>query len=691
MDSRGPISVSLFFTCMADAFYPGVCFAATEVLERFGVKVNVPLSQTCCGQPAFHTGNRKEARIVARKLLRSFPDDGYIVTPSCSCATMVRDGYPVLFRDEPRTLALARSFSERTYELSRFLVDVLGVTDPKSPFAGKVTYHESCRLPKVPGSADPPRTLLRAIPGLTLVEMEEASGCCGFGGVFSIHHPQVSCAITERKIERILATGAACVTSADLGCLLNLAGMISRYGYPVKALHLAEALQAALGNATGRAAARRAAAVASFPGFEAARERASGIRRETLSRLDAHLARFVDEAEKRGAVVHVARDAAQARGIAVRIAKEEGIALAVRSKSTAAEEISLDDALREAGIEEAETDLGGYVARLAGEPPSHILSSAFHMTRKGISRVFEREFGEPPAEGIPELAAIARKRLAGAFSAAGMGVSGANFLVADTGSVVLVSNDGNVRAGALLPRVHLAVAGIEKVLPRMADLPLFLRLLSRSATGQPLPSYVSFLTGPRREGDAEGPERLHILLIDCGRSAILEGKYREALKCIRCGACLGACPVYRCVGGRPYGWVYPGPIGSVLTPLLAGLAEASTLPDASTLCGACANVCPVKVPIPSFLLELRADTRDQGLRTPGEIAKAKTYASIMKRAGLLEALERLAGEISRLISKGTPISGMPYPFAGWTERRDFPAAARRPFRKLWKIRRGTRE
>lgn len=244
MDPRGPVSASLFFSCSADAFAPGVCFAAAEVLERFGVRVEAPLSQTCCGQPAFSTGNRKEARSVARKLLRSFPDDGYIVTPSGSCAAMVHDGFPVLFRDEPRTLAAARAFAERTFELSRFLVDVLGVTDPKSSFAGTVTYHESCQMPKGPwrGAPDPPRTLLRAIPGVALVEMEEAGRCCGFGGVFSVRHPRISCAMTERKIERILATGAAFVAMADMGCLLNIGGMISRYGYPVKALHLAEVL-----------------------------------------------------------------------------------------------------------------------------------------------------------------------------------------------------------------------------------------------------------------------------------------------------------------------------------------------------------------------------------------------------------------------------------------------------------------
>ncbi|MBI5904747.1 MAG: (Fe-S)-binding protein [Deltaproteobacteria bacterium] len=242
MDPKGPIPVSLFFTCLADAFAPGVGFAAVEVLERFGATVRVPLSQTCCGQPAFNSGNRKEARAMARKFLLSFPEDGYIVTPSGSCAAMVKHGYPALFRDDPRTLALARSAGERIFELSQFLVSVLGVTDPKSAFAGKVTYHDSCHLRRGLGVYEQPRELLRAIPGVEFVEMEESDRCCGFGGVFSVKHPHISCRITERKIERILATGASYVTTGDLGCLMNIGGMISRYGYPVKAIHIAEIL-----------------------------------------------------------------------------------------------------------------------------------------------------------------------------------------------------------------------------------------------------------------------------------------------------------------------------------------------------------------------------------------------------------------------------------------------------------------
>jgi L-lactate dehydrogenase complex protein LldF len=447
-------------------------------------------------------------------------------------------------------------------------------------------------------------------------------------------------------------------------------------------------LQEALGRTTGRFSLHRAAAVAAFPGFEAARERASRVKQDVLDRLGAHLERFIAEAEKRGATVHVARDAAQAREIAARIARDEGVTLAVKSKSMAAEEVSFNEALEAAGVTVVESDLGEFIIQLAGEPPSHIIAPAVHKTREEVSRLFERHLGEARTDSIPALVAMARKHLRAKFLSAGMGVSGANFLVADTGSIVLVTNEGNGRMGTILPRVHLAVAGIEKVIPRMADLPDFLRVLPRSASGQAISSYVSIVTGTKRPGDPEGPERMHILLLDCGRSAILEGKYREVLKCIRCGACLNACPVYQSVGGHAYGWVYSGPIGAVLTPLLAGLPEAAALPDASTLCGACAEVCPVKIPLPDFLLELRSDARDQGLKTPGEIAGMKGYAAVMKRAGLLEALERVAGALGRLFAKGKGIAGLPYPLSGWTERRDFPSPAPLPFRKQWKIRRG---
>jgi L-lactate dehydrogenase complex protein LldE len=242
MADRKPVSVSLFSTCLADTFFPSVCFATVAVLERFGVDVRVPLSQTCCGQPAFNSGNRKEARKMAARFLSVFQGEEHIVTPSGSCATMVKHEYPVLFRDEPRMLSLAYQVAERVFELSQFLVDVLGVVDPGSTYRGKVTYHDSCHLKRGLGVTEAPRTLLKAIPGVEFVEMEESDRCCGFGGVFSVKYPHISCRMADRKIERILETGAQVVTSGDLGCLMNIGGTISRSGYPVRAVHIAEIL-----------------------------------------------------------------------------------------------------------------------------------------------------------------------------------------------------------------------------------------------------------------------------------------------------------------------------------------------------------------------------------------------------------------------------------------------------------------
>lgn len=449
-------------------------------------------------------------------------------------------------------------------------------------------------------------------------------------------------------------------------------------------------LQTALGRATERFVENRAAAIAQFPAFEATRREASRLKSEALDHLDRHLERFLAEAEARGTSIHVASDAAQARRIAAGIAREEGVTLAVKSKSMVAEEVDLNGALEAAGVEVVETDLGEYIIQLAGEPPSHIIAPAIHKTREEVSELFEKKLGEPYTEEIPDLTRIARRRLREKFLSAQMGISGANFLCADTGSVVLVTNEGNGRMGTVLPRVHLVIAGIEKIVPRLEDVPVFLRLLPRSATGQRASSYLSVLTGPKRPGDAEGPEKLHILLVDNGRSGILAGKYREILKCIRCGACINACPVFQSIGGHAYGWVYPGPVGSVLTPLLLGLPGSSLLPNASTLCGACEEVCPVEIPLAKMLVELRADEREQGLKAPSELSGVKAYAGVMGRAGLFEALQRMFGALSGIFSRDGRISRLPPPFSGWTDRRDFPAPAPQPFRRLWKKARGIR-
>ena len=246
MTPKLPTRVSLFSTCLADTFFPNVCFATVAVLERFGVEVRVPLSQTCCGQPAFNSGNRREARKMAARFLSVFEGEDPIVTPSGSCAAMVKNEYPVLFRDEPGMLSRSRALGERVFELTQFLVEILGVTEPRSSFRGKVTYHDSCHLRRGLGVSEAPRKLLRAIPGVEFVEMKESERCCGFGGVFAMKYPGISCRMVDRKIERILETGAAFVTSGDTGCLMNIGGAISRTGYPVRAVHIAEILAGSL-------------------------------------------------------------------------------------------------------------------------------------------------------------------------------------------------------------------------------------------------------------------------------------------------------------------------------------------------------------------------------------------------------------------------------------------------------------
>lgn len=447
-------------------------------------------------------------------------------------------------------------------------------------------------------------------------------------------------------------------------------------------------LQATFARTTGKFLGARNAAFAELPDGEALRDRVAAVRDEALLALDVHLARFVVEAEKAGAVVHVADDAAMARAIAARIAKDEGVSLAVKSKSMVTEEVALNDGLASGGVVVIESDLGEYIVQLAEEPPSHLVAPAVHKTKEEVAELFASKLGEKSTGEIPELVGIARRKLREIFLSAGMGISGANFLVAETGTVVLATNEGNGRMTTTLPRVHLVVAGIEKVVPRMEDVPLLLRALTRSATGQKSTTYFSFLTGPKRAGDPQGPEKMHIILVDNGRSAILAGKYRAILRCLRCGACLNACPVYQSVGGHAYGWVYPGPMGSVLTPLLTGLYGSTRLPDASTLCGACAEVCPAKIPLPDLLLELRFDARMMGLKRPEEILAAKALALATRRAGLLEAIQRVAGLLAEIFVKDRKVSWMPGRLGAWTAKRDLPAPAPVPFRKLWRKARG---
>ncbi len=441
-------------------------------------------------------------------------------------------------------------------------------------------------------------------------------------------------------------------------------------------------LQRALGSATDRLSQARHDAFADFPEGDALRDRAREIKKSTLDELDRHLDRLASSVEERGGVVHWARDAAEARKIVVALVVNRGARIAVKSKSMTTEEIGLNDALAAAGVEPVETDLGEYIIQIAGETPSHIIAPAIHKTKDQISDLFEEKHGTERREKREELTREARALLRAKFLEADVGISGANFAVAETGTIAIVENEGNARLCTTLPRCHIAVMGMEKVVPDMESLAVFLRILARSATGQKMSSYVSLLTGPRRAGEEDGPEEFHLLILDNGRSTILaDSVLRESLYCIRCGACLNVCPVYRHAGGHAYGWVYPGPIGAVVTPSLVGHEAAAPLPFASSLCGACRDVCPVRIDLPRLLLAQRERVIDKVGGGVGERALLRSFGWLARSPARYRVLSRVAGWLSPLVSR----HGKRLPLlSAWAASRDFPTPAGESFRERWR-------
>lgn len=440
-------------------------------------------------------------------------------------------------------------------------------------------------------------------------------------------------------------------------------------------------LQAALAGATERFAAARLAAREERPDWEALRDRARAVRWRAIEQLDRHLERLEERVQANGGQVYWAEDAGAACRYITDLARRRGVTLAVKSKSMATEEIGLNQALEAAGVRPVETDLGEFIVQLAGETPSHFLAPAIHWTRDSVGELFHRALNQPITDNPEALTRQARQALRERFLAAGMGITGANFAVAETGTLVILENEGNVRLTTSLPPVHVAVMGIEKVVPRFADLEPLLSLLPRSATGQRLSSYVSLLQGARRPGEPDGPEEFHLVLLDNGRSRILaDPDGRESLLCIRCAACLAVCPVYRRAGGHAYGWVYQGPIGAVLTPQLIGPDRAAALPFASSLCGACRDACPVKIDIPRLLVHLRAQVTER-VRRPGHPVAAlgvRIAARIMASPTAFRLAGRAAYWAQRLL--GPIVATLPGPARAWARDRSLPRFAARPLR-----------
>ena len=444
-------------------------------------------------------------------------------------------------------------------------------------------------------------------------------------------------------------------------------------------------LQRILGQLGDTLGQRNRDAFAALPGSSQIRERARAIKDATLANLDEHLQTLERSVQARGGHVYWCEDGAAACRAIVDICRQRGAKVVVKSKSMTSEEIHLNHALEEAGLETVETDLGEYIIQLAGHRPSHIVGPAVHLSAEQIAEILSKPAGERLPAEREVLAGFARKALRQKFADADVGISGVNFAIAETGSLVLVTNEGNGRLTCALPRCHIAIMGIEKVIPRLADLPCFLKVLARAATGQKLSVYTQIITGPRLPGELDGPDELHLVILDNGRSRILGGPLRESLFCIRCGACLNACPIYRSVGGHSYGGVYAGPIGAVLTPLYDGLAANRHLPHASSLCGACQAACPVKIQIPEMLIQLREQLHHEpGTASRLESLAYRLWAAALRRPWMYRLGTWLAARtIGRWKRREPWLARLPGQLHGWTAKRDFPAPAAERFRDWW--------
>jgi L-lactate dehydrogenase complex protein LldF len=445
-------------------------------------------------------------------------------------------------------------------------------------------------------------------------------------------------------------------------------------------------LQLAIYSATRRLIDHRASAVGAdrLPDYQELRTRANQIKKHTIENLDYYLEQLESNVVAHGGKVVFCRTSQEVTDFVLGLAKERGARLIVKSKSMTTEEVHLNEGLERHQLETVETDLGEYILQLAHQRPYHIVAPALHLTRYDVADLFTRTLGVEK-ETVPEnQTKIARTALREKFLHADIGVTGANFLVADSGAVVLVENEGNARLTTSAPKIHIAVAGIEKLIPRAQDLAVFLDLLGRSATGQPLTVYTSFLSGPRRYGEIDGPDEFYVVLLDNGRTKLLrDPEKRQSLYCIRCGACLNHCPVYRKIGGHNYPWVYSGPIGAIITPQFHGITQDAWLPFASSLCGACAEVCPVKIEIPKLLLKLRSEVT---------AAKQKEGSGGIERMGFrawawLMTHPRTYRMLSSLGSKLSPTLPKIGPLRKWASQRELPRLASKSFHQLWNERR----
>lgn len=452
-------------------------------------------------------------------------------------------------------------------------------------------------------------------------------------------------------------------------------------------------LHTALERATTRMDGQRVAAMNAVDG-ELLRLQMRRMKEHALRNLPDLLEQLETNLTANGAQVYWAKEADDVNRTLIQIARKANVQKVVKVKSMVSEEVHVNDALAQAGIAAIETDLGEFIIQLAGEPPSHILAPVIHRRAEDISDLFQKELDMPPTLDPQVMCSVARTRLRREFLSADMGISGCNFAIAETGTLCIVTNEGNGRMSSTLPRVYVVIMGIEKVVPTVEDAFLQYQALSRSATGQQCSVYLSMTSGPRRGGETDGPDELHVILLDNGRVDMLARGYGEALCCVRCGACLNVCPVYREIGGHAYGSTYSGPIGAVISPLLHNsVTDVQALPYASSLCGACRDACPVRIDLPRLLLDLRADQVEDGESNRVEHLAMQNFAWMMDNRGRYESAGRLAGMGSNVLAwfSGGSIKALPGPFAAWTDTRNFPPFAQHSFRDQWRDRQARRK
>ena len=442
-------------------------------------------------------------------------------------------------------------------------------------------------------------------------------------------------------------------------------------------------LKTSLQRAQSRFRDSRQARAEELGNIEEWKARASKIRQHTIENLDSYLEQFADNVRKNGGNIHFAATDKDALDYIKEVVKAKDTHSIVKSKSMVSEEMHLNKVLEEEGIRMVETDLGEYIIQLANETPSHIIVPAIHKNKEQVAELFSKVAGKELPSDPHELTSFARRTLREEYFKAEVGITGCNFAIAESGSFVLVTNEGNARMSSTLPRTQIVIMGMERIVPTWEDLDVVLSLLPRSATGQKITSYVTAFTGPKQDIDVDGPEELHIVVVDNGRSNILGTKYQEVLKCIRCGACLNVCPVYRHIGGHAYGSVYPGPIGAVLSPLLSDKKDHKELPFASTLCYACSEVCPVQIPLADLLREHRVDYVENNEGSVGEKLAMKAFGMVVGNQGLYETAAKTAHTLMAPFSKAGYVDKSLPVLKNWTEVKDMPQPAKQSFRDWW--------